>query len=545
MKRFGILLVFGLFVVSLMACQTITTSFSQTTDTSSVVSSYPTTLIPTTLPSSSATSTQSSTQGSTTIPTTSSPTTIPPTSNLTTSLNYENIVVSGFSTNNSLRFSNISHMIAGWTTEHNDIAQITVDDFFEYQPFMGAGAALTLSAAYVIDQSPDRDAIIQYLFSKEGLGINVVRLTVGASDFVPAHIGHYTYNDRPNNVADMNLEHFSIEQDRLIIDILKEALLINPDITFIAAPWSAPAWMKTNKNLYMGSLMTDKQNVYANYLIKYLQAMENEGIVIDYLSIQNEPFHAAYNYPSMLWDRYLSTTFIADFLGPKLLDLEMNTKIMIWDHNPVDNSGQFEQYPLQVLRSAGAKFYVDSVGVHCYTGTHAQMKAYLQLLYEANPDIEIWMTECTATTQYKNIESNIAWSVKRMYLEAYNQFAMGTTYWNMVLDPAGSVHLGGCTNCTGLLSVPINGSSGFTVEADGYLTGHLTKTIPAGSRRIKTSSTITTYTVTAFKSMDGVINLVVHNDGSARATTILWRDSRFRVTLPANSITTLTWNLPN
>ena len=452
--------------------------------------------------------------------------------------------MSGFSTNQSLRFAPINQFIAGWSGEHNDIAQITIDDSLRYQPFYGAGAALTYSAAYVIDQSPNRNQIIQDLFSKEGLAINVVRLTVGASDFVPAHIGHYTYNDTINNAADLNLEFFSIEPDRLIIDMLKEALAINPDITFIAAPWSAPAWMKDNKSLYMGRLRTEYQAVYARYLVKYLQAMAAEGIEIDYLSVQNEPFHASNNYPGMLWDRNLTTSFVRDFLGPEMEENELSTKIMIWDHNVVDNSGNFEMLPIQVLRNEGAKSYFDAVCVHCYTGNEILMQEYLERLYETNPDIEIWMTECTAITTYQAIESNIKWSVQRMYLEAYNRYAMGTAYWNMVLDPIGSVHLGGCTNCTGLFSVPLNSDSPYRIEADGYLTGHLNKTIPVGSRRIDSSSNQKNLILSAFVSDDGLINVVVYNDSQARGVTFVWRDSKFRVVLPQRSITTLTWQIP-
>ncbi|MCK7488329.1 MAG: hypothetical protein MZU97_24665 [Bacillus subtilis] len=56
-------------------------------------------------------------------------------------------------------------------------------------------------------------------------------------------------------------------------------------------------------------------------------------------------------------------------------------------------------------------------------------------------------------------KANIAWSVKRMYTEAYNRYAVGTTYWNLALDPSGTIHNGGCGNCTGLISVPITGAS--------------------------------------------------------------------------------------
>lgn len=521
MKKFAALLTAFFACVAILACNvdtTTTTTATTTTTTSATPSSV--TSEPTT---------------ETTTTTTAWPET-----------DYASIAVRAFATNSSQRFADIGHLVSGWSDAWNDPNQIAIDERERFQTFYGTGAALTLSAATVIHNSPYRDELIQYLFGKDGLAIRLVRLTVGASDFVPSDVPHYTYNDTANNAADLTLSGFSIEPDRIILDILKEALEINPDLVFIAAPWSAPAWMKDNKSLYMGSLKTEYQNVYAKYLVKYLQAMQAEGITIHYLSIQNEPRYASSNYPGMLWDRYLTTSFINDFLGPQITDAGLPAKIMIWDHNVVDNGGYYEQLPFQVLRNATARTFVKAVGVHCYTGSEEQIREYVQMLHDNDPTIEVFMTECTAITTYRNVESNIAWSVKRMYTEAYNRFAVGTTYWNMALDPSGSVHNGGCGNCTGLISVPItpNPTYSHTVEADGYITGHFNRTTTLGSVRIQAASNNASIRAVAFQNPDGTITIVVHNEGSAKATTILWRDSRFRVSLPANALTTLSFD-PN
>jgi glucosylceramidase len=519
-RRFALAILLFLLGLSVLACQTTTTTSFTTTDPTTATT---TTTVPTT---------------TTTTTTTSETTTLWP------ETDYASISVDAFSTNNAQRFADIGHLVSAWDATWNDPSKITIDARETYQTFYGTGAALTLSSARVILDSPDKDAIIAYLFGPNGLAINLVRLTVGASDFVPPNVPHYTYNDTVNNVADPTLSGFSIEQDREIIDILKVALEINPNITFIAAPWSAPAWMKDNKSLYMGSLKSENQSVYGNYLVKYLQVMKEEGIEIDYLSIQNEPRYASNNYPGMMWDRYLTTSFVGEHLGPKIAAAELSTKIMIWDHNVVDNNGFYEQLPFQVLRNATAASYVGAIGVHCYSGTEAQMQEYVQMLYDNNQTVEVFMTECTATTQYKNVESNMLWSVRRMYTEAYNRFAVGTTYWNMALDPQGTMHNGGCGTCTGLISVPITGASGFTVEADGYITGHFNRTILPGAKRIFSFASNSSLIATAFLDSTGRISIVVFNNGVARNTTILWQDSRFRVPLPANSLTTISFQIP-
>lgn len=48
--------------------------------------------------------------------------------------------------------------------------------------------------------------------------------------------------------TDVNLEHFSIAHDRAyILPLLQQAVKLNPQLKFIASPWSPPEWMKIMK----------------------------------------------------------------------------------------------------------------------------------------------------------------------------------------------------------------------------------------------------------------------------------------------------------
>jgi glucosylceramidase len=466
------------------------------------------------------------------------------TSSTTNTIDVANVDVSAFASNNLLAFANIEANISAWNTGSKSTLTVSVDDLVEYQAWGGTGAALTYSSAWLIDQSASRDEIIEYIFSSEGMSVQLIRLCIGASDYVTPAMGHYSYDDTVGNVPDLELEQFSIAKDQVIIDVIKDALEINPDIVFMASPWSAPGWMKTTNSLYGGSLKPAYYEVYAEYLIKFLQAYANEGIIIEYLSVQNEPYYAATEYPGMTWTIDNTRRFVGEFLGPMLETAGLDTKIMIWDHNPVDNNGNIITFPTRVLADTDAANYIDAIGVHCYTGDDSDMYEFLDYLRADAPDIEVFMTECTAITTYKNIESNMEWSVRRMYTEAYNRFAMGTTYWNLVMDPLGATHLGGCTNCTGLVTVPVNGSAGYTLEADAYTTAHFSKYIKLGAKRIDVETNNASLIVTGYRDDTGKITLVIFNDGAERNVTIQWRSQYFLVKLPKSSLSSIVWQRP-
>ena len=531
MKRFLSCFLLGAVLSLSVACVPMsTTAVTTVTETTTASTATETTTAETT----------TTVETTTTIETTTTETTVT-TTEMTTTIDFSAIAVAATATNAAAQFADLSAAITAWSD--GTTATISVDDLIAYEPYSGTGAALTYSAAWLIDNSPDRDAIIEYIFGTDGLHVQLIRLCVGTSDFTTAAMGHYTYDDTVGNVADTDLSEFSIAKDAIIIGILQDALAINPDIVFMAAPWSAPAWMKTNKSLYGGQLSSTYYNAYAQYLIKFLEAYRDEGIEIDYLSVQNEPYYAASDYPGMTWTVDTTKIFIRDFLGPQRDTAGLTAKIMIWDHNPVDNAGALIDFPVRVLRSAETAAYIGAIGIHCYTGDDADMYDFLEYLYTNAPDMEIFMTECTAVTTYTNLEQNMEWSIRRMYLEAFNRHASGTAYWNLVMDPNGATHLGGCSTCTGLVTVPVSGS-GFETEADGYVTAHFAKYVALGARRIATRSFNTNVLVVGYLADDGQITLVVWNDGSARNVSVTWRGKKFTVLLPANSLTSIRWQKP-
>jgi glucosylceramidase len=69
----------------------------------------------------------------------------------------------------------------------------------------------------------DRTAILQDLFTPDGLNLTMARMPLGANDF---SVDFYSYDEVPGDFA---LEHFSIDRDReMLIPFIRAAKAVNP-----------------------------------------------------------------------------------------------------------------------------------------------------------------------------------------------------------------------------------------------------------------------------------------------------------------------------
>ncbi len=128
---------------------------------------------------------------------------------------------------------------------------IQIDATKRYQSMLGMGASLEHATCENLAKLSDgaREKVIESLVNPEtGIGMNLMRLCIGTSDFVGEP--YYSYNDLPPGETDLALEKFSIEKDRgYVLPAIKLAKEKNPDLLFFASPWSPPGWMKSNGNL--------------------------------------------------------------------------------------------------------------------------------------------------------------------------------------------------------------------------------------------------------------------------------------------------------
>ncbi len=414
-------------------------------------------------------------------------------------------------------------------TLQNPNQSIEVDETQTFQTIDGFGYSLTGGSVEVINSltPAKKQELLQNLFGETAndIGVSYLRISIGASD-LSASV--FSYNDLPQGQTDIPQTNFSISQDNALVLLIKEILQINPDIKIMAVPWSAPLWMKSNFNSIGSSLFPVYYSSYATYFVKYIQAMESEGIIIDAVCPQNEPLHGGNN-PSMLMTADQQISFIKK-LGAAFQANGISTKIVCYDHN-CDKP----EYPIQVLNDADANPYIDGSAFHLYSGDISA----LSTVHDAFPTKKLYFTE-QWTSSIGDFGGDLKWHLKNVIIGSMRNWSVNALEWNLANNSSFGPHTqGGCTMCKG--AVTINNSESYSKNVAYFIIAHASKFVPAGSIRIASNISGSLYNV-AFKTPTGKKILIVENDGATTSTFNIKYNGKWAATsLEAGSVATYVW----
>jgi glucosylceramidase len=416
-----------------------------------------------------------------------------------------------------------------FTSASNTNSTVEVDSTIMYQTVDGFGYTLTGGSAYLINRlsASQKSSLLQELFGTgdNSISISYLRLSIGASDLSQEV---FSYNDLPVGQTDVNLTNFSLSKDTVdLIPLLKEILQINPNIKLMGSPWSPPVWMKDNGSSIGGSLQPQYYSVYAQYFVKYIQAMKAKGITIDAITPQNEPQHGGNN-PSMVMSALQQADFIKNHLGPAFRTAAVSTKIILWDHN-CDNP----TYPITILNDAAAKSFVDGSAFHLYNGDISA----LSTVHAAHPDKNLYFTE-QWTGANGSFDGDLKWHVRNVIIGSMKNWSKVALEWNLANDGSYNPHTpGGCTECKGAITLDgaINRNVGY------YIIAHASKFVPPGSVRIESTNVGNIFNA-AFRIPDGRKVLIAVNDGTTAATfNIRFKGKIAVASLPAGAVATYVW----
>ena len=414
-------------------------------------------------------------------------------------------------------------------------ATLTLDTSTRYQQMEGFGPAITGSAAYNLSKmsATDRAKILRAAFHPtEGLGYSYIRISIGCSDF---SLQEFTWCDKPG------LENFAVhsEDETYVFPILREILAINPDVKIIAAPWTAPLWMKIARNSNEpynkwagGRLNPDYYDEYAEYLVRWVQTMESNGFQIESITPQNEPLHdgnSASTY--MPWEQ--QRDFIKHHLGPQFEAAGLDTKIWIYDHN-----FDVTDFVKNIYADKETSKYVDGSAWHAYGGSSSALKQ----IYNADPKKSIYFTEQSIGTWCPNFGDNLLWHIREVCIGTINNYCRAVVLWNFMLDAErGPNRPGGCTTCYGF--VDCDGSYSYntlTYRSHWYAIGHMSKVVKRGAYRVK--STASGILASTFENPDGSLAAVVLNDADERKQLVVKSPKGdFVVDIAAKSVTSISW----
>lgn len=295
--------------------------------------------------------------------------------------------------------------------------------------FIGFGVAITGSSCYHLAQMPseERDALLERLYGKDGLGFTVGRLSIGSSDY-SAEL--YSYDDTE---GDVELKHFSVERDKkYVIPMIREILKHNPDLFLFASPWSPPAWMKTGGSFAGGYMRAEYVDCYAEYIVRFIKEYAKYGIKISAITPQNEPeTEQIGTMPACIWHPDIEAKF-SIALRKKLKENGLDVQIWLYDHS--FSGWKRVQWTLDTHKEL--QNACDGIAFHYYNG---RIEDTLPL-QKAYPNLPMHFTE-GGPRLYDNYATDwCKWGL--MMIKTLNCGYKSFTGWNLALDQFGGPNVG-------------------------------------------------------------------------------------------------------
>jgi glucosylceramidase len=402
----------------------------------------------------------------------------------------------------------------------------------KFQTIVGFGGSFTEASAHLLNQlgRENRTKILEAYFGESGAKYSLTRTHINSCDF---SLGNYSY---ASVEGDTQLTHFSIEEDMDdIIPMIKDAMSLSKEgFKIISSPWTAPPWMKDNKDWRGGKLLPEYYDTWALFFSKYLDAYRAQGIDIWGLTVENEPLGNDSNWESMHYTPQEMSAFVKNHLGPKLKADGRQVKILGFDQN---RDAELKKWVDVMFGDEGAKEYFDGTAVHWYAGTYDYFPDALQYVHQKAPDKLIIQSEACVDAEVPRWEDDAwYWSKEatdwgwdwapedqkhlhpkyvpvfryaRDIIGCLNNRVHGWVDWNMVLDRQGGPNWAKNWCVAPVIVDPEKDEVYFTPLY--YTLSHFSRFIRPGAVRIGFQHTDEELMATAVQNPDGSIAVVLFN----------------------------------
>ena len=426
---------------------------------------------------------------------------------------------------------------------------------------------------------PQREEIMNHLFSKDGLNVSILR-----GEIFP----HYSMNPEDHSFdTDANIDvdpNFKQREVAYQLELKRkgqfwvsqQAKKYGVSKLFFST-WSAPAWMK-NGNIDNGEFPASHGYVapehyqdYADYLADFSEAYKNAGLDVYAISPVNEPNYEA-NWNSCKWSEQQLADFIADYMGPTFENRGVSSNIIF---------GELAQWSTMVLGAfnvVSAKKYVENVldanpnvakyadiaAGHGYNLPHVPYEFPIVEYDKAvQKGMKVWLTEISTA------------------LDKFDPSMNNALHWAEVVQKyLMNAHVNAFCWWTGARITDTNESmirltaNGYDIPKRFYTYGNYTKFIKEGSQQIDVKRQMgvpASLLLTSFKKGNEYVIVAVNKANRATTTTMKfngakangslksyttdannnWKEStvsmkrggQYSLTIPAKSVVTFVGNV--
>lgn len=419
-------------------------------------------------------------------------------------------------------------------SEAEEPTEIKLKPEESFQTITGFGGSFTEASAYLLNKlgAENRAKILEAYFGESGAKYSLTRTHMNSCDF---SVSNYSYAPVE---GDVTLDSFSIEEDRDdIIPMIKEAMAISTDgFKILSSPWTAPPWMKDNKDWRGGKLLPEYYESWALFFSKYLEAYKAEGIDIWGFTVENEPLGNDSNWESMHFTPAEMTHFVQQYLGPKLEADGHDVNILGYDQN----REHLKEWVDEMYKDEASSKYYDGTAIHWYASTFEVFPEELQYAHQKAPNKYLIQSEACVDAQvpvwqddqwyWSKEATDWGWDwapedQKHMhpkYVPVYryardiigclNNWVDGWIDWNMVLDRQGGPNWFKNWCVAPVIVDPDADEVYFTPLY--YTLSHFSRYIRPGAKRIGFEHSDEDLLVTAAQNSDGSLAVVLLNQGN-------------------------------
>ncbi|XP_065210514.1 lysosomal acid glucosylceramidase-like [Planococcus citri] len=453
------------------------------------------------------------------------------------------------SSSDGYRFNRHDGQLSQHTKDVKDALKI--DTTVKLQKIMGFGGAFSDSASGNIwSLSPlARKQLMQSYYGPFGLQYVLGRVPIGGTDFSSRF---YTNMDTPKKfkLSEQDLKH-------KIPTILEAMELTRDKLKLMACSWTAPKWMKTNCSHYSGELKREYCQLYADYLVMFLDNYAKNNIKFWALSTGNKPM-VAFNFTetpfinAMEWSPYKQSKWVTRYLVPTLrnsshqhLELiigEENREIIAyfvkWFFEPLVGE-KYHNLTNDIVNEA--YFHVSGISIHGYTDT-IKNNLFLNQMAESYPEKYLLLAETACYGKPQLGAWNCAERYAMQIMDYLYHSTSGFVDWNLALDLEGGPNY--LNNYHDAAITVDSKNDVFYKQPMYYVIGHFSKFIAPDSVRVYLEPFNTTFTgisAIAAQRPDNAIVIVAYNRSPQVQNTTFLIDKKHTLSLnlSARSINTV------